>query len=605
MRLRFLLPLRRLGGTRRRLLALSVAAVLLGSLMPVIAASAEVTAYSQQTVAWGPCSWLPSGVPGPVPECATVTVPRDWARPESGPTLSVAISRVRASEQTHRKGILFTNPGGPGGSGISLSWQIATAQPKLAAQYDIIGMDPRGVGFSTQLLCDVPVGKVAGLPVYDSRDLSAQAIATQQTVQKLIADSCAANPLTQYINTWQTTHDMDLIRALLGESKLNYLGYSYGTWLGAKYAAVFPENTGKVVLDSNATWMEDLAKTWENMPMAFQMRWERQFVPWANRNPVVAKYVGTTPAEVHAAYEQVRAGFAKLSGSPVWADFLDSTIRSSLYTDNGFIVIAYYLAVYKVCLVDGPDQTPDAVDNCAAEFGDKFVEELFGSAITPEEKSEVRADIKQAFTAAAWQDVRPDTVPSVLASVHNATGDVVRISGVYFAVRCGDGGQWHTPQWWVDKARQLGPAFPLDGYVMAQEVCGYWTLPSHPLPSPSSQKVDTIVAVQSEFDPATSYLNVVSDVARFPLGTRLISVDDAGAHGQYGIRGNGCVDDMVNDYLLKNVTPPNLSVCAAVPLPLESSVHATPGPVDFVPRLPVHVTPIDPRIRHLLDKIIK
>src|SRR5439155_5738275 len=286
----------RLYSRRRWLIVVATVAAILGGLVPLGAAAAADPSFAQQQIAWGPCDWYSPEFGGPAPECATVTVPRDWTNPGSGPTLSISISRTKATDTAHRKGILFTNPGGPGGSGSFLSWYLAVLQPKVAAQYDIIGMDPRGVWNSTQLTCDLPVDQLTGLPSYDSRDRSPEALAVQHKVEKLIADSCAKNPLTRYVNTWQTTHDMDLIRDRLGEAKLNYLGYSYGTWLGAKYAALFPANTGKVILDSNTSWMDDLSASWALMPMAVQRRFEKQFEPWTTRS-IFAKDLGATPAQ--------------------------------------------------------------------------------------------------------------------------------------------------------------------------------------------------------------------------------------------------------------------------------------------------------------------
>jgi pimeloyl-ACP methyl ester carboxylesterase len=221
-------------------LALLATAVVASTIYPA-ATSAAPSPFTGQQVSWAPCGL--SGL-----ECAKITVPRDWATPGDGQTLKVAISRTKATDPAHREGVLFTNPGGPSGSGLGLPWSLATAQPKLAARYDVIGMDPRGVGSSTQLNCDIAVEPLMAASNYDSRDLSDTAVAARAAATKAIADGCVANPLTPYVNTWQTAHDMDLVRVLLGEPKLNYTGYSYGTWLGAKYAALFPATTGKVIL---------------------------------------------------------------------------------------------------------------------------------------------------------------------------------------------------------------------------------------------------------------------------------------------------------------------------------------------------------------------
>ncbi|WP_208869573.1 alpha/beta fold hydrolase [Micromonospora cremea] len=142
--------------------------------------------------------------------CATVIVPRDWHNPGDGRTIQVRISRTVASG-SDRKGILLVNPGGPGGSGLSLAPYVARSAPALAEHYDVIGFDPRGVGQSTPLLCSV---------TYRDTDVTNDLI-TQANVA-----GCRSTELTKYITTEQTTYDMDFIRVLLGERKLNYLGYS-------------------------------------------------------------------------------------------------------------------------------------------------------------------------------------------------------------------------------------------------------------------------------------------------------------------------------------------------------------------------------------------
>jgi len=590
----------RSGRRRSAGLAVSVALAtgLVAGVLPTITASAAAAAQ-RQDVQWSSC-----GEEGTRLECAELSAPRDWAHPTSGPDLSLTITRIKATDAAHRKGILFTNPGGPGGGGVTLPVLIAQAQPKIAAQYDIIGMDPRGVGNSTPLICDVPTDQLTG-PEYDARDLSAAAITSRQKALKAIADGCATNPLTPYINTWQTTHDMDLIRSLLGERKLNYLGYSYGTWLGAKYAALFPQRTGKIILDSNTSWMGDLAESWELMPKAFQRRWEQQLVHWTNRSKVFAKYVGTTPAAVNALYERERSAFIKYTGRPSAGVLLDNTVRSALYTDAGFVQIAFTLGVLNRCLLDNQDWSSDAFTACVSDFTDRVNKELGGSA------AELRTQVSDATAILLHPEklggeVGKDGLQPILQAASNATGDTTKVSGAFFAVRCGDGGQWHSPRWWVDFARRNGPVYPLATYSISAEVCSYWSLPAHELPKPAERRLGPIVTVQAEFDPATGYESTPRNVRRFS-GARLIAVDDAGSHGQYGIRGNACVDDTVNAYLLDDQTPPRRTVCTGTPLPLENVVYPEPGPVDSRAHHPrtVKVRHVPDKVRHEADKIIK
>ncbi|WP_328993303.1 alpha/beta hydrolase [Kribbella sp. NBC_01245] len=596
--------------SRRRLIALTTASALVAGLTAVVATATQADAtqstYSLQKVQWSACVWYRPDLGGVVPECATVTVPRDWRTPGQGEDLSIAISRTKATDAAKRKGIVFTNPGGPSGSGITLSWMLATAQPSLAAQYDVIGMDPRGVGQSTQLVCQVDAA-AASAANHDSRDLSAPAIAARHTLLKAIADGCATNPLTPYINTWQTTHDMDLIRAVLGERRLNYVGYSYGSWLGAKYAALFPSRAGKLVLDSNTGWMGDLADAWERMPMAFQRRWERQFVPWANRSDFFAKDVGTTPAQVNATYEQVRTAFIKYAGRPTAGDTVDGIIRGSLYTDDGFVGIGYTLGQLKVCLVDNQDWSPEAINACALAYLIRVLEYL-------EEHQGVEAatQLKARVHSAGTLLTQPEklTAPSpegllpVLAAAQNATGPTVPLPGVYYAVRCGDGGNWHSTAWWDQLARRDGPRYPLAAYAIPQEVCPYWSLPAQKLPNPDPRRLGPLVSVQSEFDPATSYELTNDNLRRYPA--RLLAVDDSGIHGLYGVRGQGCVDDVVNAYFLNNVVPPARTVCTATPLFAETQVYPQPGPVDRLSRpRPSRTDHIPANVRQAADQLIR
>jgi len=175
--------------------------------------------------------------------------PADYSNPGKG-LIEVALSRVAAENPNSRKGAIFFNPGGPGGDGLNLApvfgslWSIANPSDPLGSkflqisqEYDLIGFSPRGVGSSTQLLCQLPNSFY--LPTKFPE--LAQGIQNQYNLYEnteLNAKSCQANPLTPYINSDATARDMDLARSLLGDPKLSYIGYSYGTWLGAWYTFI-------------------------------------------------------------------------------------------------------------------------------------------------------------------------------------------------------------------------------------------------------------------------------------------------------------------------------------------------------------------------------
>ncbi len=527
-------------------------------------------------------------------QCADIQVPLDWDNPGAGSSLSIGISRVPATDPAHYKGMLLVNPGGPGSSSITLPLVLARAQPSLSAQYDIVTMDPRGVGFSTNYNCDIPdsVLAIAAQPKYDTRDLSAPAVAEQQAVAQGIADACAKNPLTPYINTWQTVHDMDLMRELLGAAKLNYLGYSYGTWLGAKYAAVFPDEAGKVVLDSNTSWMDDLANAWELQPLAFQRRFDEQYLPWVARSRLFSPDLGTTPGQVNASYEKVRAAilpfFARnglgQSGGHAW----DSFFAQAMYTNSQWFVPTLFFGIYKVCIADTTpaNWTGAAIGTCLNDYILRLIDRLTGGVSEPSlaDVNAASATAQAATTQllsgqlpAQFEPTYP-LAPSLATISPSATGNTTPVPGVFWAVRCGDGGQWHSPSWWVNFTQQIGPANPLAGYNYVAEACAYWSAPTHTLPNPDSRN-GSIVTVQGELDPATGYEETARNIAQFH-DARLIAVQDAGDHGQYGVRGNSCVDDTVNNYLLNDVLPPATTVCGATPLLLENTVYPEPGPLD-------------------------
>jgi pimeloyl-ACP methyl ester carboxylesterase len=208
--------------------------------------SADLLPFYEQTLEWTPCD---RG--GATFDCTYVTAPLDWENPGDG---DIQLSIVRHQATGTPVGSLLTNPGGPGASGRdfildSLSYAVSS---DLADSYDVIGFDPRGVGDSTAVRCF----DAAGMDAY-LYDIPASPRGTTEWEAELternqaFADACEANSdgILPYITTVNSARDMDLIRAVLGDKQLNYLGYSYGTFLGATYANLYPEKAGRLVLD--------------------------------------------------------------------------------------------------------------------------------------------------------------------------------------------------------------------------------------------------------------------------------------------------------------------------------------------------------------------
>ncbi len=210
--------------------------------------AADLLPFYGQQVDWEECDGADDGVY----YCTTVTAPLDWAEPAAGEIDLAVIVRVGDSGKSTAS--LLTNPGGPGASGFDLVADSATyaVGEELASAFDVVGFDPRGVGRSTAVRCfdaaemdaflyDVPVAERG------SAEWEAELTARNDD----FAAACEANSagILPYITTANAARDMDLLRAVLGDEKLTYLGYSYGTFLGATYASLFPERVGALVLD--------------------------------------------------------------------------------------------------------------------------------------------------------------------------------------------------------------------------------------------------------------------------------------------------------------------------------------------------------------------
>lgn len=190
--------------------------------------------------------------------CATLKVPRDWAQP-GGPTFDLALVRARSSQQRNRIGSLLVNPGGPGGSGWDLGVYLSVGLPvEVLQRFDVVGFDPRGVARSSPVECISDRDKDASTAA--DPDPTTQAQFDQQVAAaRAVGAGCArkyGETLSRFA-TEQAARDMDAIRAAVGDEKLTYLGYSYGTLLGAVYAQLFPRNVRALVLDGAVDPVQD------------------------------------------------------------------------------------------------------------------------------------------------------------------------------------------------------------------------------------------------------------------------------------------------------------------------------------------------------------
>ncbi|WP_218040527.1 alpha/beta fold hydrolase [Actinomadura sp. WMMB 499] len=230
------------------------AAALVVTLLPAGAAAAPPEAPAAPPGGgpdWGAC---PSGVAAPGLECATLDVPLDYRDPD-GRTIEIAISRLASTDPGRRRGVLLTNSGGPGGQGLGFPAALRDLgiPERVLETYDVIGVDPRGVGHSTPVTCDLTrAEQPSNIPRFARNDADVAAEAKRVAAVAAKCGSSRTAPLLPHITTANTARDLDRVRAALGEPKASYLGISYGTYLGAVYATMFPHRTDRFLLDSAA-----------------------------------------------------------------------------------------------------------------------------------------------------------------------------------------------------------------------------------------------------------------------------------------------------------------------------------------------------------------
>ncbi|GAA0553392.1 alpha/beta hydrolase [Paractinoplanes ferrugineus] len=288
-----------------------------GLLGPPAAAAAAPSAIS-----WAPCpTYSAEALHAMVPpdkltrfaellarlECGTVAVPLDYRAPH-GRLITVALTRLKAQDQAHRLGSLALNPGGPGGSGYLMPVQLLTMGEAtgIDKRYDLIGFDPRGVGYSTAVDCPPPARDPGPEP---AGPLTKEA--ARRTYDAQVQDNAACGrsdpAFLSRLTTADVARDLDRIRSGLRERKLNFLGISWGTWLGAVYRSEFPDRVGRMFLDSVAIPRFTLP-AFENGRAAAAERNALRMAAWiAERDDVYG--FGRTAGRVRAAIIALRTDY--------------------------------------------------------------------------------------------------------------------------------------------------------------------------------------------------------------------------------------------------------------------------------------------------------
>lgn len=526
------------GGPRRGIavvLAVGLAAsVSAGAGLPAVADDRPATAQAPvpAPAEWGECpaDVVVEALPYEL-DCATVQVPLDYARPD-GEQIDLMISRMASTDPERRRGILLLNPGGPSGSGLTLSTLLASkGLPKSVRDaYDLIAMDTRGIGHSTAAHC----GFTADTPHFGNLPpfaVDEAAVDAQAEIVEGVARTCASSPdadLLRQLNTPNIARDLDQVRAALGEEKASYLGYSYGSGLGATYDAMFPERADRVVLDSNigdTHLSQDVIRLFgPGMEETFP-----DFARWAAERH--GSYgLGRTPA-------RVRATFFEL------AERLDE--RPLAGVDGVIFRMGTFGYLYS------PGQYPRIAELWEAVLEDD------GAAVAGRLGPDVpaRTVMDGAAGAAAGSADLADDTDEPWAFDNALT--------VFLAVSCNDSDWAEDVQHYKDTVAADRAAYPMFGAAGANITpCASWPYEPVEQAEISREGKRNILIVQNERDPATPLRG--GRLAREAFGdrSRLVTVDNSG-HGAYVLHDNACALEVTTTFLVQGTLPKRDVSCRA------------------------------------------
>jgi pimeloyl-ACP methyl ester carboxylesterase len=436
-------------------------------------------------------------------ECTTIVVPLDYGDPALG-TISLPLIRRPAADEENRIGSLLVNPGGPGVSGVDFVRGASTIfSADVRERFDIVGWDPRGVAGS-----DPAVDCTDDLDAFVSGDPSPDSVQEQEQLNayaRTLAEACAARSgaLLPHLATENTARDMDRIRAALGDDKLTYFGYSYGTFLGAIYADLFPLNIRALVLDAAVDPSIGGAEDAKNQIVGFEHALDA-FLADCQADSDCAYYSGGNPG---AAFDAL---MAEIELAPLAGD-------GSLDVGPGLAFLGVAAALYD----ENTGWPTLAAALAAAEEGD-------GSALLS-----LSDFITGRLGPGSYNDELEQRIAIVCVDVERLTSEEKLTLQQQLAV----------------EAPRLGKP----GIGPAGDPCDFWPVPSQREPrAVTAPGAPPIVVIGTTGDPATPYQQAVSLAGQLSSGVLLTLVGEG--HTAYGGRSD-CIDDAVDAYLIDLVPP--------------------------------------------------
>jgi len=490
----------------------------------VVAAPAAATqvAYTPPPIKWGKC--VSAGLNSLGAKCGFLVVPLDYAKPK-GTKIRLAVSRIKHTvTKAKYQGVMLVNPGGPGGSGLTLSSLGQYVPDNAGDAYDWIGFDPRGVGSSKPALTCNGNYTSYDRPKYVPKTSKGEKIWLKRSKGYAQACAKAGGALLDHLKTTDNVKDMDAIRKVLGEKQINFYGFSYGSYLGQVYATTYPTRVRRMVLDG----VVDPRNVWYQANLDQDVAFDANmdvFFAWVAKNNATYKLGKTTTAVKNLYYKELHALDKKAAGGKIGGDE---------WTDI-FLSAGYYV------------------------FGWEDVADAFAGYVHDGDWKTLKA---------MWDDSNPQG-----KGADNGYA-------MYLATQCTDV-KWPT-SWakWKKDNTAVNAKAPFETWANAwfNAPCLYWKGDTGKKVDVNGSKVGGILLISETKDAATPYEGALEVRSRFPKASLIEGVNGTTHAGS--LNGVSCTDDAVAAYLKDGTLPKRVSgrksdkQCDPVPQPDPTATSA-------------------------------
>ncbi|WP_326658084.1 alpha/beta hydrolase [Streptomyces sp. NBC_00385] len=461
---------------------------------------------TSQRLDWKRCEAPEGGsAPGSSWRCAKVTVPLDYAKPD-GDTIGIALVRKEARDKDRRLGSMLFNFGGPGGSGVSTLPRAAGSYGSLNTRYDLVGFDPRGVAESAGVRCRTDQEQESA---YRKVDMTPDTAAEEAAFMKDGAGFGAgcesrSGKVLPFVGTTNAARDMDLIREVLGDRKLTYFGFSYGTELGGTYAHLFPKHVGRTVFDAVVDPTADTTGHARNQTTGFQRALEN--------------YLKDRGQDPKTGTRRIAALLKRIDAKPLPTG-TGRELNESLAITG--IVLPLYSKDNWPVLTQALDEAESGSGSMLLQLADSYNGRDENGHYDTQNHSQRAiscADTKARPTAAEAKALLPEF------------GKLSPVFGPFLA--------WDTAGWCAD--------WPVAG--------------EHETPEASAPGAGPILVVGTTGDPATPYEGARKMADELGEGVGVLLTNKGEGHGAYG--GNSCVTSTVDAYFLDGKVPADGKTCS-------------------------------------------